>query len=494
MDGVMKDEISQQPVSIGKWTIIVFFAVLYALISFVNHYTFRTFAWDLGINNNAIWDYSHFRWNNCMLIDGPQFENILSDHLTFYPLFFSPFIHLFGSYTMLVFQLLAILFGGLGVYKCTYLKTESEALSNLSLIAFFSMWGIFSALGFDYHDNVVAAMFVPWIYLYLLKEKMVPVLLFTLLVLIGKENMALWTVFIGIGFVLRYWKDAGKRKIGLVVSALGVLYFYLSVNVIIPAFSNAGRGYLHFNYAALGMNFKEAFIRLLTDPVYVVKLLWINHTGEIDAIGIKPELHEVFFLSGGILLLFRPAWMIMLIPIYAQKLFNDDFTKWGINSHYSIEFAPIIALGAFDVIGSWNKSLKFKLWIGAIVALLVLYMTISKIDRRVSKWYTKENVAFYDHSHYDQQFNVPLLHETLKLIPDTASVTASEVLVPHLAFRETIYLYPLGPGTSYVALLDHDGTFPLNRQRIQEEIKKFRADSAWQTIYAQNQLYIFKRK
>mgnify|MGYP000709326150 CR=1 FL=1 len=80
------------------------------------------------------------------------------------------------------------------------------------------------------------------------------------------------------------------------------------------------------------------------------------------------------------------------------------------------------------------------------------------------------------------------------LIPDTASVTASEVLVPHLAFRETIYLYPLGPGTSYVALLDHDGTFPLNRQRIQEEIKKFRADSAWQTIYAQNQLYIFKRK
>jgi hypothetical protein len=73
-------------------------------------------------------------------------------------------------------------------------------------------------------------------------------------------------------------------------------------------------------------------------------------------------------------------------------------------------------------------------------------------------------------------------------------VTASEVLVPHLAFRETIYLYPLGPGTSYVALLDHDGTFPLNRQRIQEEISRLKADSTWETIHAANQLYIFRKK
>lgn len=280
----------------------------------------------------------------------------------------------------------------------------------------------------------------------------------------------------------------------VMVSLIAVVYFYLSVSVIIPAFSNAGRGYLHFNYAALGMNFKEAFIRLVTDPIYVIKLLWVNHTGEMDAIGIKTELHVVFFLSGGVLLLFRPAWFIMLIPIYAQKLFNDDFTKWGINSHYSIEFAPVLALGAFDVIGNFRKPEKFKLWVGALTAALALYMTISKIDRRVSKWFVKENVAFYEKSHYVQPFDISEVHEALKLIPDTVSVAASEVLVPHLAFRENIYLYPLGPGTDYIVLLDHDGTFPLNRQRIQEEIRKLSTSTDWQTVYAKNQLYIFRKK
>jgi uncharacterized membrane protein len=490
----MQSELKQDSILWGKWAIVGFFAVLYAIISLVNHYYFRTYAWDLGINNNAIWDYSHFRWNNCMLIDGPQFENILSDHLTLYPIFFSPFILLFGTYTMLVFQILAILFGGLGVYNCTYFKSGSRSLSNLSLLFFFSIWGIFSALGFDYHDNVVASMFVPWIYNFLLKERTIPLLLFTIILLIGKENMALWAVFIGAGFFLRYMKDPVKRKLALMISCIAVIYFYLSVSVIIPSISNAGRGYLHFNYAALGMNFKEAIIRLITDPIYVVKLLWINHTGEMDAIGIKTELHLMFFLSGGILLLFRPAWLVVLLPIYAQKLFNDDFTKWGINSHYSIEFAPVLALGVFDVIADFRKSDKFKLWLSTSVVILCLYMTISKMDHRISKWYVKENVAFYDKSHFTQKFNVSEVHDALKLIPDTASVTASEVLVPHLAFRENIYMFPLGPGTSYVAILDHDRAFPLNRDRIKEEIQKYSADTLWRSVYAKNNLYIFRKR
>jgi uncharacterized membrane protein len=143
---------------------VIFFGLLYVLISFVNHYQFRTCAWDLGINNNAIWDYSHFRWNNCMLIDGPQFDNILSDHLTIYPILVSPLIWIFGTYTLLVFQIISILYGGIGVRKLILLKSNDISLANISLVMFYSVWGIFSALSFDYHDNVVASMLVPWLF------------------------------------------------------------------------------------------------------------------------------------------------------------------------------------------------------------------------------------------------------------------------------------------------------------------------------------------
>lgn len=478
----------------GQWLIVGIFGLIYALISIVNHYTFKTYAWDLGINNNAIWDYSHFRWNNCMLIDGPQFENILSDHLTFYPVFISPFIHIFGSYTMLVFQILAILWGGVGIFRCVRILSGDTSIANLGMIAFFSMWGIFSALGFDYHDNVVASMFMPWIYYYLLKENLTGVILCTVLLLLGKENMALWAVFIGLGLFLRYYSQPRKRWMSLAVSLVALVYFYVAVNVIIPSFSNAGRGYLHFHYAALGMNFKEALVRLLTDPIYVTKLLWVNHTGEIDAIGIKRELHIVTLLSGGAFLILRPSYFVMLLPIYAQKLFNDDFTKWGLNNHYSIEFAPVLALGTFDVISGIKRPDSFKVNLAIFMAVFTIVVTLWKIDNRTSKWYVKENVAFYSKMHYKQEFDISDIHTAIKKIPDSVSLKASEVLVPHLAFRETIYMYPLGPETPYIALLDHDRTFPLNRQRIQEEISRLKADSTWETIHAANQLYIFRKK
>jgi len=42
--------------------ILVFslFSLIFASITFVNHYNFRTFGWDLGINHNAIYDYAIF--------------------------------------------------------------------------------------------------------------------------------------------------------------------------------------------------------------------------------------------------------------------------------------------------------------------------------------------------------------------------------------------------------------------------------------------------
>ena len=101
-----------------KWLLLIFtvFGLIFASLSFVNHYNFRTYGWDLGINQNAIFDYAHLRWNDCMIMQ-PSFKNVLADHFSLYPLIISPLYWIFGSYTMLIFQWAAILFGGLGVFR-----------------------------------------------------------------------------------------------------------------------------------------------------------------------------------------------------------------------------------------------------------------------------------------------------------------------------------------------------------------------------------------
>jgi uncharacterized membrane protein len=146
----------------------------------------------------------------------PSFTNVLSDHFSLYPLLVSPFYWIFGTWTMLLFQFLAILFGGFGIYRYVQELTKNNTISIIAVAHFFSFYGIYSALSFDYHDNVVATMFVPWFLLYFGKKNWKKTILFFVLILIAKENMALWAVFLGFGLAFKslVQKDRKTALIG----------------------------------------------------------------------------------------------------------------------------------------------------------------------------------------------------------------------------------------------------------------------------------------
>src|SRR5919112_4805384 len=96
--------------------ILILFGIIYGLISLVNHYNFRTYALDLGLVNHAIYDYAHFRVNYSTLLLDAAPMNFLGSHFALLPILFSPLYWILGSYTLLVVQIAAVLFGGVGVY------------------------------------------------------------------------------------------------------------------------------------------------------------------------------------------------------------------------------------------------------------------------------------------------------------------------------------------------------------------------------------------
>src|SRR5690606_4754292 len=110
--------------------------------------------------------------------------------------------------------------------------------------------------------------------------------------------------------------------------------------------------------------------------------------------------------------------------------------KWGINLHYSIEFAPILtiafAIWIYDSISQEGWKKKAFLF-GAIITFIV---TFSVIDARKAKWYDSKTLRLWDKRHYTRDFDVEAIHSYLKLIPKDAKVCAQNILVPHLAFRE----------------------------------------------------------
>lgn len=485
----------KNPKSISLILVFLVFALVFGSVSFVNHYNFRTFALDLGMFNNAIYDFAHFRTNYCKVLLQETPVNFLGCHFSLLPVLFSPLYWLFGSYTMLIIQIAAILLGGFGIYKLSQRHLNNKWTQIIIVVQFFSIWGIYSALAFDYHDNVVAAMLVPWLIYFFEKEQIKKFTFIFILILLSKENMAIWLVFILAGMALVYRRTrVGKIKYGLIAYALAAItYFVIVTKIFMPYLNPDGFEQLS-RYSHLGSSFTEILSTFITKPKLIFTLLFENITADPFFNKIKSELHFMVLVSGGIALIFKPRFLIFLLPIYAQKLFSNDMVLWGINAHYSIEFVPVMGLALIF----WLKDFKEiqSIYISASIALITLISTISTIDSRESKWYNPVNSMFYASGHYTQNFDRSKVYERLGKIPAKAIISAHSPIIPHIAFREAVYHFPYGLEHSdhVIVFRENESYYPLSKEEFHNKLEELIVSGKWAIDYDENNLIILTRR
>lgn len=471
------------------------FAVAYGLISFVNHYQLRTYALDLGMFNHALYSFAHFKKATFTLGIGGNEIPFLGTHFSPIMILYIPFYYVFGSYTLLVIQILAILFGGVAIYKySSEIFGKNNLLPKLILIQFFSIWGIYSSLAFDFHNNVVAAMLVLWFVYYLEKRKYIQTIIFWILVLIAQENMAVWMVFIILGLMIKNRKQFKQEYLKFEVPLIlaSILYTILIIGFVMPSIQGVKTNMQFIRYNHIGNSISEVLLTFVQGPIYVLSLLFKNITGDPAYNGIKQELHFMVLVSGGICLLLRPAYLIMLIPIYAQKMLSNDYNLWGINMQYSIEFVPIISLAFIDFL---KHVKKYKTQIAIIIMLLTIVFNIDSINHRKSKWYNKTNTIFYGKRHYNAKISVQEIKNALKVIDDSSVVSASSCLAPRLAFREKIYHFPIVKDADYIALVTNNRTaYPISSNELKSKVEELKNSLLFDVVYDNYDLLILKRK
>ncbi len=472
--------------------IFLVFAVVYSLISIVNHYCFRTYALDLGVYTNALYDYLHFHWNDSTVFKEVP-ENLLADHFDLYLILFSPLSVFFETYTLLIIQIAFVLIGAYGVFQYFEFRTNGlhSNISYLLTVAFLFFFGIYSALSYDYHSNVVASMLVPYLFLNIRKEKWMYAFVCLVVICVGKENMALWMCFVLMGLLWEYRsnKDASKKLILLFLFSL--LYFILITKWVMPSFSNSGK-FLQFNYSVLGKNFSDALLKLITQPFDVLKLFFINHTNDVRGNYVKLESHIFIFISGLWVLLFKPNYIFMLLPLYAQKMLHDDYQKWSIDAHYSVEFAPLLIIGAGEFILSMKKNIM-RTYTSIALVLLNLLCTIRLMDKTIM-FTNKSRYRIYQSSHYQRIFNIKNVYDAMLVIPEERVVSAQTSILPHLALRDKIYTFPIIKDAEYIILNLKDDTYPLDTTTFKIISQKIINDSQWEKIFNKEQVYVLRKK
>jgi uncharacterized membrane protein len=472
--------------------VLALYALIYASISLVNHYCFRTYALDLGYMNQALHSLSRFRMPVYTLDITGREMNFFATHFSLVMVLYLPFYYLLGTYTLLVIQLVSVLAGGIGIYRLSLERGNSQGLSLVILVFFFSLWGIFSALSFDFHNSVVAAMMLPWFILFMERKKYRPAVLFFVLMLMCRESIALWMVFILLACMIRDRQE--KRPLSrfkLSLTAVAFAWFMLVSMVLMPSLLPEGVDGQFWKYSHIGGSLPEVLSNIFLSPGHFLNILFSNTTGEAIYNGIKPETLLVLFVSGGFVLFIRPLYLLMILPVLLMKFLSGNYAHWGINYHYSIEFAPVLAIALSDL-KPGVRSLRLRKFIIIISCFLAIGTTVTTLEKRKSRWYNSENSRFYTKAHFKCRYNLKEVKRGLSLIKMNSRVSASSELAPHLQFSGELYHFPQINNSEYVAVLKtSDVTYPLGIDNYLSEIEKLRTSSAYGVLYESEDLIVF---
>lgn len=472
------------------WLILLAFAIVYALITFVNHYYFRTNTHDLGLYVNALYDYARFRANHCTMLY-PYMPNLLGDHFTVVQLLFAPFSYVFGSYTLLIAQWAALLMAGVGIYRYILFKTDNNRIyAALAMLHFYCFFGIYGALGFEYHDNVIAACLMPWFFLYFEQKNIKLTALFCLWILLTKENMAMWMICVGFGLAWLHYKDRQLLKTGLLTGIVAMVYFVVVVKFIMPSLGNGE--YRHFHYTILGSNWGEAFTTLLTNPMRPIKYLLFDINDKIHL--YKGDLYAALLLCGGVALVIKPQYLFMLLPIILQKVWSNDIYKWGIFNHYNIEFAPIITIAFFTVAYQYIKNTKWLYFVGFLGVVGSILCLNNIVTRYGNFYFSNQKNNIFNAEHYKCDFDVEEMNRAINLIPANAIVSANNPAMSRLANRDVVYFFPDVNDAEYLFLVDDKVTYyPISQEQYYKRVAEVTA-TGWQLIYNKNITKIYKRE
>lgn len=458
------------------WVISAVFAVFYLMIVLVNHYCFRTYALDLGIYTNALYDYAHWQFNDATSFK-LEAQNLLSDHLDLSLMLVSPLSYLFGQYTLLLVQVASILLGGFGLAQWVSIKLNKSDWQCQVMLAFYLFFGVYSALSFVYHSNVLAACLLPWLLVFLYKQRWVSMYLIALLMLFTKESVALWLVGIAGFIAVTDWSTKAIRIHALILMVGSLLYFYLAIVWIMPALS-INQSYNHFKYHVLGNTYAEALVFCISHPLELIRILFVNTTDAISNQYVKLEFWLFILFSGSWALVFLPRYALLLIVPLVSKMAYDDPAIWSIDCHYAIEFAPVLVM----LLAEFKKRYATRLLPWSVLIALNALVSIRLMDHTVYL-HDYQRLRLYQKGHYTRGYELAPVYEALSKIPDTAAVSAQTAFMPHLAYRSKAYQFPIVKDARWIIVsTSEDITYPLSKSDFSKTVKAFLTDTSWQVV------------
>lgn len=411
------------------------FGTLYGRLGVRHYEAFASWAFDLGIYDQALWKASRF---------GKTFMTVRG--LEMWGHHFNPVMYLHapaywlgaGPRFLYVSQAVIIGLGGVAVYLLGRDRLKSTWMGLFCAMAYLG----YAPIGFiswaNWHPEalVITPLLFAWWAARRKSWRMFAV--FALLALTTREDAALVMTMMGGLLIWSTWTDvragidtggfrlANPNLRNSVITMFGAiaLYFFATKGVI--RHYNGGKDpfYIQYFYGDFGSTMFEVLGNMIRHPHKVIALAMKKDRTTFYTQLLLP-------LAGAPLLGF--PYLLMAGPQMLSSITSSTPYARVIDYQYpSMMVAPIV-IAAVEGIGRRFRGQSGRRW--AMVALLVCtYVSNeawsnSPIGTKRSYWSAPGSRA-------------PALQKAVDMVPDDAGVAATYALGPHLTHREDIYDWP----------------------------------------------------
>lgn len=451
---VLKIQMVKLEIEIGVLFIllsITIYTVILSLHTILQHYSFLTYAWDLGIYNQALWTtlkHGKLFYYTCELhyvpngsFFGIHFSPILYCVIPFYALFPQ-------AEALLIFQSFILALGALPLYLLTRDKI------NRTLAVVFSLaYLIYSPLHgincYDFHVQAFLPVLLFSVFYLLHKKRWYTYLLFVTLALMVMEQVSPIIIFLGIYLLvqnmLSLLKSNLKSKIdkksiffAFITIIYGISWFILSQHLIYtinpspPPELKAGR---HFTILGVSEPL-EIPVYIMTHPSKVFEALSFDWYQKLSYL-------TYLFAPLAFFSILSPSLLIMTIPWFGISLLSNYPPYYALGFQYPGFIIPFIFISAVMGVKKFlgKKPIKKRLMKNILIFIALISsffcLALSPLSPLIAERYSSASYLppkITDHE--------SMLNKIIKLVPQETSLLTQDNIFPHVSSRLEAYVFP----------------------------------------------------
>lgn len=455
-------------------------AVLWAAFALLRHRGFGSTA-DLAAFDQAVWHYSRLEPPDSTIVPAPS---LLGDH--FHPLvaLLTPLYWLWSSPNVLLIAQAALLAASIVPVFLFARDRLGRLPAYLLAAAYAAFWGMGSGAAFDFHALAFAPLLIGLAVLAIDRGQWRLLGLWVVLMLLVKEDLALFVAFLGVYLIARR-----EPLRGLATAAVGIGWYFLATRALIPHFAG-DVGFRFWSYQAFGADLPSALANVVQEP-------W--RIAEVAVDDPRKQATLLWLFAPFLFLGLASPLVLLMLPLLAERLLSANVNYWSTIFHYSLAIAPLLAMGAAEGLANVARLARSRSWrlpvqgawvltgvTGAILAAnIAASVTLSPLG-------DLSNGSFYALTPAER-----VAADALERIPPGASVATQNKFIAHLSERDRIYLLTATtPPTDWVLadLSDtRDNPFPNPSWAAFRELVRTRMHS-YETVVSRDGLVLLERR